>query len=238
MSKLQSYLGLLNYYGKFIPNLSTELKDLYNLLRKEVKYKWSSACQTAFEKSKKLLLQNKVLTLYDPSKPIVVAADASPFGVGAILSHVIDGVENPVLYASSTLSPAEKNYSQIHREALAIIFAVQQFHKYIYGHKFTLCSDAQALKEIFSPNKNTSLIAASRLQRWAVILSMYDYNFQYRCAKEMAHVDALSRLPVNSHTEVGFESLNRVVDDSEISISEKELSESLKNDVIVKLRIF
>lgn len=90
LSKLQSYLGWLNYYGKFIPNLSAELKDLYNLLRKDVKYEWSKACQIAFEKSKKLLLQNKVLTLYDPSKPIVVAADASPFGVGAILSHVIN----------------------------------------------------------------------------------------------------------------------------------------------------
>lgn len=189
LTELQALLGILNYYGRFIPNLSTELKDLYKLLGKNVKYEWSEVCEKSFNRVKQLINQNNILELYDPNKPIVVAADASPYGVGAILSHLVNGVEKPVLFASSTLSEAEKNYSQIHREALAVIFAVKKFNKYIYGHKFTLCSDSEALKEIFNPHKGTSQVAASRLQRWAVILSIYDYTFEHRPSKKMTHVD-------------------------------------------------
>lgn len=90
----------------------------------------------------------------------------------------------------------EKNYSQLHREVLAIIFALKQFHKYIYGIKFTLYTDAEALKEIFSPQKGTSFVACSRLQRWAVTLSMYEYDLKYKPATKMTNVDALSRLPM------------------------------------------
>lgn len=175
LPQLQSYLGLLNYYGRFIPNLSSELHELYELLKDENEFIWSEKCSRCFEKSKQLLIHNKILELYDPKKPIVVAADASPYGVGAVLSHIVNGVEKPVLFASSTLSPAERNYSQPHREALAIIFAVKKFYKYIYGQKFILNTDHQSLREIFSPKKKTPAVAAARLQRWAVIMSMYDY---------------------------------------------------------------
>ncbi|XP_060868649.1 uncharacterized protein K02A2.6-like [Metopolophium dirhodum] len=210
VTELQAYLGLLNYYGKFIPNLSSELHDLYKLLRKDVKFVWSDKCQEVFEKSKTLLLQNQVLEIYDQKKPIVVCADGSPYGVGAILSQVVDGVEKPVLFASSSLSPAEQKYSQLHREALAIVFALKKFHKYIYGNKFTLCSDAQALREIFSPQKGTAVVAASRLQRRAVLLSMYEYEFQYRSSKQMVHVDALSRLPLSTGTDIEDDVINVV----------------------------
>jgi len=184
ITELQAYLGLLKYYGKFIPNLSSELHVLYKLLRKDVKFIWSNKCEEVFEKSKCLLLQNQVLEIYDQRKPIVVCADASPYGVGAILAQVVDGVEKPVLFESSTLSPAEQKYSQLHRKALAIVFALKIFHIYIYGNKFTLCLDAQALREIFNPQKGTAVVAASRLQIWAVLLSMYEYEFQYRPSKQ------------------------------------------------------
>lgn len=202
VQQLQSYLGLINYYGKFIPNLSSELKDLYKLLQKNINFVWSSDCQRAFTKTKELITSHNVLELYDPQKPIVIATDASPYGVGAVLSHIVDGIEKPVLFASSTLSNAEKNYSQIHREALAIVFAVRRFHNYIYGHSFTLCTDHQSLKEIFNPKKSTPSVAAARLQRWAVILSMYDYQIVHRRGSLMSHADALSRLPIEGKTEI------------------------------------
>lgn len=126
VTELKGYLGLLNYYGKFIPNLSSELYILYQLLKKDVKFVWKEKCQEVFEKSKCLLLQNQVLEMYDPKKPIIVCADGSPYGVGAILSQLVDGVEKPVLFASSSLSPAEQKYSQLHREALSIVFAVNK----------------------------------------------------------------------------------------------------------------
>ncbi|XP_060859984.1 uncharacterized protein K02A2.6-like [Metopolophium dirhodum] len=193
----------------------------------------SDKCQEVFEKSKILLLQNQVLEIYDQKKPIVVCADGSPYGVGAILSQVVNGVEKPVLFASSSLSPAEQKYSQLHREALAIVFALKKFHKYIYINKFTLCSDAQALREIFSPQKGTAVVAASRLQRWAVLLSMYEYEFQYRSSKQMVHVDALSRLPLSTGTDIEDDVISRLCITNEFSLSTADVVEALKKDKIL-----
>lgn len=136
--------------------------------------------------------------------------DASPYGVGAVLSHLIDVEEKPVMFVSSTLSEAEKNYSQLHKEALAIIFAVDKFHKYIYGLKFTIHTDHQPLWAIFGDKKDVPAVAANRLQRWAVILSMYDYTICYRKGSEMRHADGLSRLPLDNPTGVEEISINSV----------------------------
>lgn len=202
INQLQSYLGLINYYRKFVPHLATEMKELYELLKNNVKFEWSEKCSRAFKKSKKLITENNFLELYDPKKPIIVAADASPYGVGAVLSHVVNGVEKPVLFASSSLSPAERNYSQLHREALAIIFAVKKFDRYIYGNEFTIVTDHQSLCEIFNPSKNTPAVAAARLQRWSIILSMYNYKIVHRSGVKMGNVDALSRLPLKEGSNV------------------------------------
>lgn len=234
LSELQSYLGMLNYYSSFVPNLSSELKELYDLLGKDRKFIWTENIQNCFEKSKKLLLNNNLLELYDQNKPIIVTTDASPYGVGAVLAHLVNGVEKPVLFASSTLSPSEKNYSQIHREALAVMFGIKKFHKYIYGHKFTLCSDNEALKEIFNPNRDTSSITASRLQRWAVMLSIYEYEFKYRPAKRNAPADAMSRLPLENETQI--ESINNLANVVELPIHLEKVREyTLKDSVLGKV---
>lgn len=202
LSELQSYLGLLNYYSHFIPNLSSQVKDLYHLLKNDSPYVWTTNCQQAFDKSKYLLLNSNILEFYDPEKEIIVSADASPYGLGAVLSHPVEDREKPVLFASCTLSPAEKNYSQTHREALSIIFALKKFSKYLYGKKFTIYTDHQSLREIFNPRKGTPAVAAARLQRWSIQMSMYDYKIVYRPGRKMANADALSRLPIPSDTEV------------------------------------
>ena len=160
---------------------------LYNFLSAKSSFEWTPNEQTCFDYSKSLLTKNDLLVYYDPSKPIIVAC---------VLSHLINGEERPVMFVSSTLSPAEKNYSQLHREALAIIFGIKKFHKYIYGHKYQIYTDHQPLKEIFGHNKSTPPVAAARLQRWAVHLSMYTYEIVYRKSKFMCHADALSRLPM------------------------------------------
>lgn len=77
--------------------MSAELKDLYQLLRKGVKYSWSKECQEAFVKSKSMILNNNILEMFDPNKPIVLATDASPYGVGAVLSHIVGVIEKPVM---------------------------------------------------------------------------------------------------------------------------------------------
>lgn len=96
LMQLQSFLGLLNYYQRFMPNLSGELYPLYELLKKDVEFSWTNERIETFEKAKRLLLTNNVLVHYDVKKPLVLSCDASPYGVGAVLSHVIDGLS--ILY--------------------------------------------------------------------------------------------------------------------------------------------
>ena len=91
-----------------------------------------------------------MLVHFDDWKPIVLACDASPFGIGAVLLHILeDGNKHPVAYASCSLSPGERRYSQFDKEALGIVFGVGKFHCYIYDRKFLLYSDHKPLIHIF-----------------------------------------------------------------------------------------
>ena len=110
VQQLQSYLGLINYYRRFIPNLSTELFELCRLLNKEEKFVWSNKCQASFDKTKNLVTSHNVLVLFDPKKPIIITTDASAYCVGAVMAHIINNEEKPVMFASSTLSPAQIHY--------------------------------------------------------------------------------------------------------------------------------
>ena len=198
LSELKSYLGLLNYYGRFLPNLSSMIQPLNQLQSKGQKWEWSQACQQAFEKSKQALVDSPALAHYDATKPLQLACDASPYGVGAVLSqHDKNGNERPVAFASRTLSSAEKNYAQIEREALSLIFGVRKFHQYLYGRVFTLFTDHKPLTSILNPKAGIPTLAAARMQRWALTLAGYQYNIVYRKAEENANADAMSRLPAN-----------------------------------------
>ena len=128
VSELKSFLGMLNYYGKFLPNLLTCLAPLYALLQKRSHWSWGTEQNKAFKQAKTLLISPSILTHYDPSKPLVVACDVSPYGIGAVLSHKLGDEECLIAYASRSLVLAEKNYCQIDKEALAIVFGVRHFH--------------------------------------------------------------------------------------------------------------
>ena len=110
IGQLKSYLGLLNYYCKFLPNLSGTLAPLYRLLQNHVKWHWWKEEQRAFKESKDALKSDSVLVHFDPGKDIILACDASPYGIGAVLSHKTEnGKEKPIAFASRTLAPAERN---------------------------------------------------------------------------------------------------------------------------------
>ena len=154
VQELRSFLGLLNYYSKFIANLASILHPLNRLLRNDVSWKWSSACACAFKKAKQSLVSSQVLAYYNPELPIKMAADASAYGVCAVISHTYpDGSEKPIAFASRTLSKSQKNYAQIEKEALGLVFGVRRFHQYLYGRKFTLVTDHKPLTTIFGPKK-------------------------------------------------------------------------------------
>ncbi|XP_061735502.1 uncharacterized protein K02A2.6-like [Nerophis ophidion] len=196
VTELKSFLGLLNYYSRFLQNPSTVLKPLHNLLKKDSKWIWTVECAKVFEDAKQLLLQNKVLVHYNTRLPLRIACDASPYGVGAVISHVTeDGEERPVAFASRTLTEPERKYAQIEKEALAIIFGVKKFHKYLYGRKFTLITDHKPLLAILGPKSAVPTLAALRMQRWALILMAYNYEVEYKKSADHANADALSRLP-------------------------------------------
>ena len=109
VTELKSYLGLVTYYAKFLPNLSTTLAPLYELLRRDQEWKWSSQQKQAFQESKELLMSSQLLVQFDPSLEIHLACDASAYGIGAVLSHKMpDGSEKPIGFTSRTLTDAEK----------------------------------------------------------------------------------------------------------------------------------
>ena len=199
VSQLRSFLGMVNYYNMYLPKLATVTEPLHQLLRKNVSWVWSDECQVSFDKVKEMLCSAPLLSHFDPVKPILVQVDASPFGLGAILSHVEeDGRESPVYYASRTLSAAERNYPQIEKEGLALVYAVKKFHQFLYGNKFYLFTDHKPLLGLFSETASLPARSASRVLRWAVMLSGYNYELKYRPGLQNGNADMLSRLPMMS----------------------------------------
>jgi len=197
VTELKSYLGLFNYYGRFMPNLSTLLAPLHKLLKEKNPWAWTHDQQEAFDKSKQLLNSSRLLVHYDSNKELLLACDASPYGIGAVLSHIMpDGSEQPISFASRTLAPAEKKYSQLEKEGLAVVYGVKKFHNYLYGRHFTIQSDHKPLETLLSESKPIPPMASARIQRWALTLSAYNYTFTYRPGSKLGHADAMSRLPL------------------------------------------
>ncbi|CAH8452171.1 unnamed protein product [Schistosoma rodhaini] len=200
ISALRSFMGLVSYYAAFVPSMHDIRAPLNGLLSKNSTWNWTKECDAAFCKLKSIISSKLLLTHYDPCMPIIVAADASAYGVGAVISHQFpDATEKAVMHASRTLTPAERKYSQIEKEALALVFAVRRFHKFLYGRRFTLLTDHKPLLAIFGSKSGVPAHSANRLQRWALILLGYDFDIQYRRTKQFGQADALSRL-INEHS--------------------------------------
>lgn len=178
--------------------MATLLKPLHELLCDGKRWKWTEECDRAFKQAKAALTDSGVLTHFNPSLPIQLACDASPYGVGAVLSHIIpSGEDKPVAFASRTLSHAEIKYPQTEKEALGIVFGIKKFH--LFGRRFVLLTDHWSLTSIFGPHTGIPSLAASRLQRWALILSAHNYEIKYRRSEAHANADGLSRLPLPEH---------------------------------------
>jgi len=196
-SELKSFLGLINFYGKFLPNLSTVLSPLNSLLRKGVVFRWGEQQSQAFRKVKEMLLSADLLVHFNPDMEVTLSCDASGVGLGAVLAHRMpDGTERPIAYASRSLNKAEQNYSNIEREALAVTFGVKKFRDYLFGCHFWLYTDHQPLMTLFNEHKPIPSEVSPRIQRWAMLLAGYTYTIRYKPGSCMTHADALSRLPI------------------------------------------
>ncbi|KAJ8889929.1 hypothetical protein PR048_009434 [Dryococelus australis] len=136
-----------------------------------------------FKTVKDMLTSHQVLAHYNPDLPLVVTADCSPVGVGAVLAHIVPDAQ------------PERAYSQLDQEELAIIFAVKKLTPYLAFHRFTLITDQKPLLGIFAPNRPTPLHLSSRMLRWTLILSSFDYELCLKPSTAVGHADCLSRLP-------------------------------------------
>ena len=142
VTELKSFLGLINYYRPFLPNLAHVLAPLHKLLQKDSEWLWTDIQDKAFLAAKSKLQSSTLLVHFDSDKELILTCDASPYGLGAVFSHKMeDGSEKPINFASRSLAPAEKNYSQLEKETLAIVFGVKKFYSYLFVHHFTLFSD-------------------------------------------------------------------------------------------------
>lgn len=235
ITELQRFLGMINYVGKFIPNLAEIAAPLRLLLKKDNEYLFQKPQIEAFEKLKTIITSPPILKFFNPNQPVRVRCDASENGLGALLEQ-FDKNWHPVAFASRSCTPTEKAYASIEREALSILFGCKRFHEYIYGRKFTIFNDHKPLQSIF---KKQITECPPRIQRFLYQLQKYDFVLEYSPGKTMVVSDTLSRAPIaDNQTEINpdemIHHINSVIRD--IPISEERLrqlrEESAKDEVI------
>ena len=190
LEELHRFLGMVNYLAKFLPNSSTVLYPLQNLLKKNMSWMWSEVQENAFLKVKEMLVSSPILAFYDPTKELVLENDASDYGVGSVLLQQ----GKPVAYSSRSLSPAEKNYAQIEKEMLAIVYGLEKFHHYTFGRQIKIITDHKPLVSIVCKPLAS---APKRLQSMILRTQRYSFTLEYRSGKEIPIADALSRAPVS-----------------------------------------
>ena len=189
-SDLQRILGLVTYMSRFIPNMSNRTSVLRSLLEKDADWQWLPEHEKAWQGIKHILSSHPVLQYYDERKHVKLSSDASKDGIGAALLQENDGQWMPVAYASRAMTSAERNYAQIEKEQLGVVFACERFHSYIYGRTTNVETDHLPLIAI---SKKPLCDAPPRLQRLLLRLQKYNCTLSYTPGKHLVIADALSR---------------------------------------------
>ena len=215
--------------------MSDTAAPLFRLLCKDEPWLWGEEEEQFFHLLKCKLTEAPLLAMYDRTLPVKLACDASSYGLGVVLSHVYpDNTEKPIAFASRTLNKSEKNYSQLDKEALSIMFGIKKFNQYLFGRKFVLVTDNKALSHILHPNTHLASLAASRLVRWHLTLSMYDYEIELKSTKNHSNADMLSRLPLPAPVdEISVNAIN-LFQINILPISPKQLQQATMEDRVLK----
>jgi hypothetical protein len=173
---IQRFLGMLNYNAKFIPDTSSRAAPLRGLEEKRNEWSWGPEHESAWNDLRTALTTEPVLKFYDPKKPTKISADASQSGLGAVLLQQDEDGWAPVAYASKAMTEAETRYAQIEKECLALTFACERFHQFVYGMKFVAETDHKPLFAIFKKSLADSPLS---LQRMRIRLQKYDFDLEY-----------------------------------------------------------
>ena len=191
--ELQRFLGMINYLGRFIPDLSVKTMPLRAFLDQRNQWNWGHEQDKAWFNLKEIVSKQPVLKFYDPKKSIKIATDASKVGLGAVLQQYHENKWLQVAYASRAVSDCESRYAPIELETLAVTFACERFHQYIYGQRIEVETDHKPLVAIFKKPLSESPL---RIQRLRLRLQRYDLVVSYTPGKWMHAADAFSRSPV------------------------------------------
>ncbi|XP_061129807.1 uncharacterized protein K02A2.6-like [Syngnathus typhle] len=186
-------MGMINFRGKFIPNLTSKTACLRELLQHNTVFEWTYRHEREWKKLKETVTTEPVLTFFDPSKPTKISTDASKDGLGAALLQMNEDKWQPVAYASRSMTETEQRYAQIEKETLGLVFGCGKFHSYVYGlPTFTAETDHKPLITIRKKNLNDM---SPRIQRMMMALQRYDFELIYTPGKYIVLADALSRAP-------------------------------------------
>ena len=216
VKELRSFLGLTNYVSRFVPNYAAITKPLRDLTRKNSQWHWLKEHEAAFQTLKENLSNDKTMSYFNPSHTTYVLVDAAPNGLGAILCQKDQNMKDyTIAYASRALTDVESRYSQTEREALAVVWACEHYHLYLFGSKFTVISDHKALETIFN---STSSRPSARIERWCLRLQSYDFTLIFKPGADNP-ADYLSRHPLpfdksQSISDVAEDYVNFLIDHS------------------------
>ena len=197
ITELRRFLGMVNQLNKFSPHLADTMKPLRELLSSQNQWTWGESQETAFQEVKSALASSETLSTYDPSLPTVVSADASSFGLGAVLQQKqpSGNTLRPIAYISRALTDTERNYAQIEKEALAVTWACERFQNYLTGLHFHVETDHKPLVPLLS-NKPLDQLPI-RVQRFRLRMMRFDFSITHVPGAELQIADALSRSPVS-----------------------------------------
>ena len=219
---VKRFCGMIQYLSKFLQNLASDLQPIRELTRKDAEWNWPVKCEEAFQKVKQKITDTPVLVCFDPDKELVLQVDSSKDGLGAALLQ--DG--KPVEYASRALTSAERNWAQIEKESLAVVFGLERFDQYTYGRKVVVQNDHKPLASIL---KKPLSQAPKRLQALILRLHRYDVDFHYIEGSKLIIADTLSRAYLDvPDTHVRVMKVNALKGESDERI--KEVKEATAED--------
>ncbi|MEW8546931.1 MAG: RNase H-like domain-containing protein [Candidatus Thiodiazotropha sp.] len=229
VSELRTFLGLAQYYRKFIKGYSSLCSPLYSLLQKGSEFLWTENCQRAFGCIKQLLTSSPILAFPNLQRPFILTCDASSTAIGYILGQKDEsGKEHVIEYGGRTLRDAERRYGISELECLATVEGVKEYKIYLSHNKFTIITDHQALKSLKSIKHTTG-----RLARWSLDLQGFDYEVIHRKGETNINADALSRLdlpPSEKFTAQALSSKTKINENQNVETVQADLKQQVQNN--------
>lgn len=229
--ELQSVLGLFGFYRSFISHYSQKVQKMQALLSAQV-FKWTQECDREFQSIKNQLAEQPILSSYSLDLPVEVTTDASMNSVAAVLSQN----QKPVLFISKKLSESQSRWSNIEREAYAIVWSLTRLRQFLLGRKFTLLTDHRPLIYIFAPDKKIPTHMSARIGRWAIKIMAYNFDINYKSGLSIPHVDALSRLPDEREAAVIFNLEESIPNMAGSTIKDKIRAASLEDQQAIRVK--